>query len=83
MLFRPLFATVLLVAIVVGTSEPAQAYMGPGAGLSAIGSALSLVSTVFLAIIGFVWYPIKRFFASDKDEQPGHPPTSQVNRVED
>ena len=37
----------------------AQAYIGPGAGLSAIGSLLALVAAVFVAIFGFLWYPIK------------------------
>jgi len=38
----------------------AQAYVGPGAGLSAIGSLLALVVAVVVAIIGFLWFPVKR-----------------------
>lgn len=38
----------------------ANAYIGPGAGLSAIGSLLALLLAVFVAIVGFFWYPIKR-----------------------
>jgi hypothetical protein len=38
----------------------AAAYVGPGAGLSAIGTLVALVGAVFLAIVGFIWYPIKR-----------------------
>ena len=41
-------------------ASPAAAYVGPGAGVSVIGSALALVVGVVLALIGFVWYPIKR-----------------------
>lgn len=37
-----------------------QAYVGPGAGLSAIGALLAMVSSVFVAIFGFIWFPIKR-----------------------
>ena len=37
-----------------------MAYVGPGAGLSAIGAFLALVAGVFVAIVGFIWYPIKR-----------------------
>jgi hypothetical protein len=40
----------------------ASAYIGPGAGISAIGTALALVAALGLAIVGFVWYPIKRLF---------------------
>jgi hypothetical protein len=42
--------------------SPASAYVGPGSGISAIGSALALVMGILLTIIGFVWYPIKRLF---------------------
>lgn len=42
-------------------AAPAYAYVGPGAGLSAIGAILALLGAVCLALLGFVWYPIKRF----------------------
>lgn len=38
----------------------AMAYVGPGAGLSAIGSILAFLGSIALLIVGFVWYPIKR-----------------------
>jgi hypothetical protein len=38
-----------------------QAYIGPGAGLGAIGTAIALVGALILLIVGFVWYPLKRF----------------------
>ncbi len=41
-------------------ASPAHAYMGAGAGLSAIGSVLSFIGVVLLMIVGFVWYPVKR-----------------------
>lgn len=40
--------------------QMASAYVGPGAGLTAIGTILALFAAVFLAIVGFVWYPVKR-----------------------
>lgn len=40
----------------------ADAYVGPGAGLSAIGVLLALIGAIALAIVGFVWYPLKRLF---------------------
>jgi uncharacterized membrane protein len=39
---------------------PAYAYIGPGAGLGAIGTLIAFVGAVLFAIVGFVWYPIKR-----------------------
>jgi len=38
----------------------AWAYIGPGAGLSAIGTAIAVIGAFFLLILGFVWYPVKR-----------------------
>jgi hypothetical protein len=43
-------------------SPVASAYVGPGAGLSAIGSIIALVGSFFLLILGFLWYPLKRVF---------------------
>lgn len=40
----------------------AWAYIGPGAGLSAIGVLVALVGGVLLVIIGFVWYPAKKLY---------------------
>jgi len=40
--------------------DPVLAYLGPGGALSAIGSFLALLAAVVLAVIGFVWYPIRR-----------------------
>ena len=48
--------------LVLATVSPgaAFAYIGPGAGLSAIVIVIALAGAVILAIIGFVWYPLKR-----------------------
>jgi hypothetical protein len=50
---------VALLALVV-TATPAAAYVGPGAGLSAIGAALALLGAIALSVVGFIWYPVKR-----------------------
>jgi hypothetical protein len=42
----------------------AAAYVGPGLGLGAIGAFIGVVASVFLAIIGLFWYPIKRLYKS-------------------
>lgn len=44
----------------------AHAYIGPGAGITAIGSVLALIGAVILAIIGLVWYPLKRMMKARK-----------------
>lgn len=48
------------------TVTPALAYVGPGAGLSAIGSFLALAAAVVAAIFGFLWFPIKRMMKGRK-----------------
>jgi hypothetical protein len=60
--------------LLIASATQAEAYLGPGAGLSAIGSVVSVISAVFLAIAGFIWYPIKRLFkrpASSTRMEPG------------
>jgi hypothetical protein len=55
----------LLTALAVAAFPAmAFAYVGPGAGITAIGSVLALLLGVVLAIVGFIWYPLKRFIRS-------------------
>ena len=51
---------VLVVCLVWFTPGVTHAYIGPGAGLAAIGSLLVLVAAVLLTIVGFVWFPLQR-----------------------
>ncbi|MCR9089046.1 MAG: hypothetical protein NXH97_20150 [Rhodobacteraceae bacterium] len=44
----------------------AHAYVGPGAGLTAIGTLVALFAALILAIVGFVWYPVKRLLRAKK-----------------
>lgn len=44
----------------------ALAYVGPGAGLTAIGTVLALIGAILLGIFGFVWYPVKRLLRRRK-----------------
>ena len=69
---------------------PVAAYVGPGAGLSALGSLLALLAAVVVAIAGFLWYPIKRLFgkrsATAKQADPGSSPadpTPQAGQTRD
>jgi hypothetical protein len=38
----------------------AQAYVGPGLGIGVVGAILGFLAAIVLAVIGMVWYPIKR-----------------------
>lgn len=46
--------------------DPAAAYIGPGAGIGAIATFLALIAAVLLAIVGFLWYPLKRLLKGRK-----------------
>ncbi|MEZ9327553.1 hypothetical protein AB4152_00665 [Vibrio breoganii] len=50
----------------------AHAYIGPGVGMTAIGTFLALLLIVILALVGFVWYPAKRAWKRHKaDKEKG------------
>jgi hypothetical protein len=44
----------------------AHAYIGPGAGAGAIAVVFGILSSIFLAFVAIVWYPIKRLFKRRK-----------------
>jgi len=56
-------------AALMAAPQLAQAYIGPGAGLTAVGTAVALVGAVLLAIVGFVWYPVKRLRAKLRERK--------------
>ena len=41
-------------------SHSAQAYIGPGVGAGVVATVLGVVSSIFLLLIGIIYYPIKR-----------------------
>lgn len=61
---------VLLAGMLALAPTFAFAYVGPGLGLGAIGSAFSLIGAIFLGIVGFIWYPIKRMLKVFKRAKP-------------
>lgn len=79
MRFRFLTVLVFGGCILAASTTDAYAYVGPGSGLSAIGSLVSVISAILFAVIGFVWYPLKRLFrrgksamATGSDGPPAH-----------
>ena len=44
----------------LGTAQAAEAYIGPGAGLGAIGVALGVIGSILLGLFSILWYPVKR-----------------------
>ncbi len=58
----------VIILIIITLTSNAAAYIGPGTGLSAIGSLLALLVGVIVAIVGFLWYPLKRIFGKKSQE---------------
>ena len=56
-------------------SHSAQAYIGPGVGAGVAATMLGVVSSIFLLVIGIIYYPIKRAVkrlkGKDKLSKPG------------
>jgi len=44
----------------LAATTPAAAYIGPGAGLGAIGTVFAVIGAILLMLVGFIWYPAKR-----------------------
>jgi hypothetical protein len=62
-----MYKRILPFAILMGlAATPAAAYIGPGAGLGAIGTVIAVIGAILLMIVGFVWYPIKRLLKRGK-----------------
>jgi hypothetical protein len=57
---------IIALALLVASSELAQAYVGPGLGLGALGAVVGLFFSVVLAVFALVWYPIKRALGLDR-----------------
>ena len=67
----PSLVSFCVFAIVSLFASPGVAYIGPGAGLSAIGSFLALVAAIVVTILGFLWYPFKRLMRKIKKSTQG------------
>lgn len=69
---------------------PALAYMGPGAGITAIGCLIALLAGLWYTLKGFLWLPLKRLVGLGKDTEEviqqasaqdrSQDPTSEPNR---
>lgn len=49
--------------------EEVFAYVGPGLGLGAIGAFFGTLLAVLLALIGIIWYPVKRMIKKYKADK--------------
>ena len=55
---------VILMLLVV--SPAAMAYIGPGAGISVLGSLLGILGTIVVAIGAIIFWPVRKFLKRKK-----------------
>ena len=67
---RKVGLAVALLALVL-EAPVAHAYIGPGAGAGTIAIVLGILSSIFLAFVGILWYPVKRLLKGKKAKAAG------------
>ncbi|MCE0494145.1 hypothetical protein [Vibrio salinus] len=57
---------VLILFITISVTPVSYAYVGPGAGLSVLGSVITFLGAILLLLIGLFWFPLKRLIKKIK-----------------
>ncbi len=60
---------ILAILLFLSFSSAAQAYIGPGAGISVLGSILGILGTIVVAIGAILFWPIRKFLRRRKQKQ--------------
>lgn len=66
---RNVSKNILFFLFIILMPKIAMAYVGPGAGISAFGSLIALIAVILIAIIGFIYFPLKRLFGKKRLQQ--------------
>jgi len=61
----------------------AMAYVGPGAGISVLGSLLSILATIIVAIGAIIFWPLRKFIKRRKARRETPVDTEAVNASDD
>ena len=56
----------LVILILLAVSPAALAYIGPGAGISVLGSLLGILGTIVVAIGAIIFWPVRKFLKRKK-----------------
>ena len=57
---------IIVLLLLTLSASPATAYIGPGAGISVLGSLLGILATIFVAIGVILFWPIKKLMKRRK-----------------
>ncbi|MFC1843333.1 hypothetical protein ACFLZ5_00905 [Thermodesulfobacteriota bacterium] len=61
---------ILLILLIVLLPVSANAYIGPGMGAGALATVFGVITSLFLAIVAVIYYPIKRLIKKHKSSTP-------------
>lgn len=56
----------LMIILTVSLVSPVMAYIGPGAGISVLGSLLGILSTIVVAIGAIIFWPLRKYMKRRK-----------------
>ena len=59
-----LLAVIAIAVLVALHPTQASAYVGPGLGMSVVGTILALIAALLLLFVAVVWFPLKRALKS-------------------
>jgi len=74
---------ILLTLILLAPVSPALAYIGPGAGISVLGSLLGILGTIFVAIGAIIFWPLRKFMKRRKARRESTVGTEAANARDD
>ena len=57
---------ILLLPLLLLSAGSALAYVGPGAGISVLGSLLSILATIFVALGAIIFWPVRKYLKRRK-----------------
>ncbi len=57
---------ILILLLAAFFASPASAYVGPGAGISVLGSLLGILATIIVAIGAIIFWPVRKFLKRKK-----------------
>jgi hypothetical protein len=77
MIFKLLF-----ILLILSVPSSAAAYIGPGAGISVLGSLLAVLGTIALAIGAILFWPIRKLLKRRKGKQAGDTPDSSTESAD-
>lgn len=72
---------ILLVCMLLVPVTTALAYVGPGAGISVLGSLLSILATIVVAIGAIIFWPLRKFMKRRKARRKAAESTEAVGNA--